>query len=137
MATKTYTTFSDSSNGNSEFGFAGAYISNTGSNTHYAYDTVNWYDKRRWIGSDYSGYGYCYCYCAFAQLPVGNNLKISLTFTANNGYWYGSGNSEKTMLVGYSLSAPASGAERNSGKVNSPSGLTVSRFYLPAKSGTY
>lgn len=146
MAIKTYTGYSgEKSNGSSEFGFAGAYISYIPSSSQwYATDTATnpWpeLNYRRWFGADCGGGQWTYVYCAHALMPAGNDLSITLTLTGNNGYWYGSsGNEAKNILVGYSTTAPAAGTERCAGKSNSPSGLTVhdTPLVISAKSGTY
>jgi hypothetical protein len=121
MATLKYPSYTgEKSNGGTNFGFAGAYISKAGkSNDPYGKDTQGWYDKRRFVGSDINeGWWYTYTYCAFADIPKGNDFSITLTLTVNNSTFYGGGNSAKTLRAGYSTYAPVEGTDRAAGKTD-------------------
>ena len=139
MAIKTYPSYSgEFSAGGINFGFAGAYISKVTNNETYGLDTSEWWSPRRFVGSDIGeGYFYTYTYCAFADIPAGKNLSITLTLTVNNDGWYSGGNKEKTMRAGYSLQKPVAGTQSAAGKDNELLGVTGTDFTIAATSSSY
>lgn len=140
MATKTYNNIvGEFGNGdpNGLF-FANAYIT-------YRHNTTQWggcnadtwmNGRRRFLGSE-RGTGWNYVYSAGLKLPRGTSFKLSLTFTANNRYYYDTSYSTN-MRWGYSLEKYAPGTENNPaheatfGTKNSPAGLTSGDFSLYA-----
>jgi hypothetical protein len=119
--------------GGSTFGYAGAYI-NHKSWASSKESKLNYENKRCFFGSDKSN-GFYYTYCSYIKLPVGKGFKITLAITGQNSYFSGyKGN--KIMRTGYSLSAPAEGTERTSGKSNTPSGVTSFDFTMPITSSS-
>lgn len=139
MATLIYPSYTgEKSNGGTNFGFAGAYISKAGNNNEpYGKDTQSWYDKRRFVGSDINeGYWYTYTYCAFADIPLGSDFSITLTLTVNNSTFYGGGNRQKTLRAGYSTYAPVEGTERAAGKTDDVQYVTASDITIAATSSS-